>query len=207
MHYSQPNEINKNAIVERFNRTLAELLQKWRIATGKYDWYKVLPDIVDNYNNTFHGTIKATPSSVFNKNEIPQIHIKKIIHKFNVGDQVRIRIEKKVFDKGDSLKYSKSIYLVRDVQKNKIYLTNIKTGKDFADYVKPYQIVPVGEIQYKENVEEENEPIHKTTQAERKLKRAMNKEGIDSNKDALCRSARERKPNMLLTDKGERIIW
>jgi len=75
MYYSQPNEINKNAIVERFNRTLAELLQKWRIATGKYDWYKVLPDIVDNYNNTFHGTIKATPSSVFNKNEIPQIHI------------------------------------------------------------------------------------------------------------------------------------
>ena len=95
MHYSQPNEINKNAIVERFNRTLAELLQKWRIATGKYDWYKVLPDIVDNYNNTFHGTIKATPSSVFNKNEIPQIHIKKIIHKFNVGDQVRIKIEKR----------------------------------------------------------------------------------------------------------------
>ena len=32
--YSDPYEINKNAIVERFNRTLALLLQRWRIGSG-----------------------------------------------------------------------------------------------------------------------------------------------------------------------------
>ena len=42
MHYSQAYEENKNAIVERFNRTLAQLLQNWRTATKQYDWYRVL---------------------------------------------------------------------------------------------------------------------------------------------------------------------
>ena len=35
--FSEPGEINKNAIIERFNKTLAFMIQKWRIATGKYD--------------------------------------------------------------------------------------------------------------------------------------------------------------------------
>ena len=65
MHYSQAYEENKNAIVERFNRTLAQLLQNWRTATKQYDWYRVLPDIVNNYNNSFHSTIKSTPQKVF----------------------------------------------------------------------------------------------------------------------------------------------
>jgi len=34
IYFSDPNEINKNAIVERVNRTIAQLLQKWRTATG-----------------------------------------------------------------------------------------------------------------------------------------------------------------------------
>ena len=33
-HFSEVGEINKNAIVERFNRTLAGVLNKWRTATG-----------------------------------------------------------------------------------------------------------------------------------------------------------------------------
>jgi len=47
--YSEPDEINKNAIVERFNRTIAERIQLWRTATDKYDWPKVLPSLVKNY--------------------------------------------------------------------------------------------------------------------------------------------------------------
>jgi hypothetical protein len=43
LFYSQPDEINKNAIVERFNRTIAELIQRWRTATHKFNWYNALP--------------------------------------------------------------------------------------------------------------------------------------------------------------------
>jgi hypothetical protein len=208
MHYSQPDEINKNSIVERFNRTLAELIQKWRTATGKYDWYKVLPDIVANYNNTYHSTIKTTPSAVFNKDELPQIRIKKVKHSFNIGDQVRLKIQKKIFDKGDVLKYSKDIYLISDIDKNRIYVKNIRTGNELNDYVKPYQIVPVGEIQYKETVEKEQEPIHKTTQQERRITRRMNIEGVEKTEQSLRRSARQRKPEaQLISSKGEKIVW
>ena len=40
-HFSEPNEINKNAIVERFNRTITGLIQKYRVATGDKKWYAI----------------------------------------------------------------------------------------------------------------------------------------------------------------------
>ena len=64
--FSDPEDIQKNSIVERVNRTIAGLLQKWRTATKNRDWVKVLPDIIKNYNNTKHRTIKAIPEKVFN---------------------------------------------------------------------------------------------------------------------------------------------
>ena len=63
--YSDPDEINKNAIVERFNMTLALLLQRWHISSHRYDWQKILPSIVKNYNNTFHRTVRVTPQDIW----------------------------------------------------------------------------------------------------------------------------------------------
>ena len=68
-YYSQPEEPHKNAIVERFNRTLAQLLNNWRLATKQYTWYAVLNDIVNNYQNTYHKTIKAKPIDVWNNKD------------------------------------------------------------------------------------------------------------------------------------------
>ena len=63
-YFSQPDEINKNSIVERFNRTLCGLLNKYRLATGKYNWYAWLNDVVNNYNTTYHRMIKTTPLKI-----------------------------------------------------------------------------------------------------------------------------------------------
>ena len=35
LYFTQPDEINKNSFVERFNKTLSLLLQKWRIV----EWF------------------------------------------------------------------------------------------------------------------------------------------------------------------------
>ena len=51
--------------MERWNGTIARLLQKYRIATGNYDWPSYLDDIVYNYNHTYHSTIKEIPADVF----------------------------------------------------------------------------------------------------------------------------------------------
>ena len=89
MHFSQPNEINKNAIVERFNRTICGLIHKYRVATGNYAWNKILNDIVNTYNTTMHRTIKTTPMKVKNGEDKNNQVIQVVKHDFKIGDRVR----------------------------------------------------------------------------------------------------------------------
>jgi hypothetical protein len=51
VNYSEPLEIQKNSIVERFNKTLAGYIKKIREALKIYNWVEYLPELVDNYNN------------------------------------------------------------------------------------------------------------------------------------------------------------
>ena len=89
MHYSQTNEVNKQAIVERLNKTIAGLLAKWRIATGEYAWNKFLPEIMLNYNSSYHRTIKAKPIDVFNGIELNNQVESYVENTFKLGDKVR----------------------------------------------------------------------------------------------------------------------
>ena len=67
--YFEPDDVIKNSLVESFNRTLSNLLQKARVASGKgkmWKWYNELLTIIKKYNSTVHSTIKAEPIDVFN---------------------------------------------------------------------------------------------------------------------------------------------
>ena len=55
--YSAYNE-GKSVVAERFMRTLKNKIYKHMIAISKNDYFDVLDDIVDKYNNTHHKTIK-----------------------------------------------------------------------------------------------------------------------------------------------------
>ena len=206
MHYSQPEQLYKNAIVERLNYTISNRLMKWRTGSGRYDWNKVLPEIMDNYNTDYHSTIKTTPYDVFFGNDVNHQVINRVTATFKVGDRVRLRIEKKVFGKSDVVKFSKAIHLINKIKGDKFYLTNTETQTELKTYVKPAQIKAVGDIQYIDQKETEHEPIHQAIQKERKKTRVLNKEGI-AKVPELRRSARERKPNQLISDKGEKVIW
>ena len=61
--YSTYNE-GKSVVLERFIRTLKNKLYKHMTATGKNVYYDVLDDIVIEYNNTKHSTIKMKPVDV-----------------------------------------------------------------------------------------------------------------------------------------------
>jgi hypothetical protein len=67
--FSDPYEINKNPIVERVNRTIANNLQKIRIATKRKDWYNYLDDAIANYNTSYHKTVKHTPLEIWTGRE------------------------------------------------------------------------------------------------------------------------------------------
>ena len=63
--YSTFNE-GKSVVAERFIRTLKNKLYKHMTATGKNVYYDVLDDVVNEYNNTKHSTIKMKPKDVKN---------------------------------------------------------------------------------------------------------------------------------------------
>ena len=66
--YSTYNE-GKSVVAERFIRTLKNKLYKHMTATVKNVYYDVLDDIVNEYNNTKHNTIKMKPKDVGNNNK------------------------------------------------------------------------------------------------------------------------------------------
>ena len=52
-HYSVTSQF-KAPIVERFNRTLREKMNRYFTHSGKKVWHQVLPDLVETYNHTKH---------------------------------------------------------------------------------------------------------------------------------------------------------
>ena len=57
--YSTLND-RKVVVVERFNCTLKQMMSKFTFQ-GHKKWLKILPEIIDKYNNKVHSTIKTTP--------------------------------------------------------------------------------------------------------------------------------------------------
>ena len=60
--FSEPDQPHKNALIERWFRTVALLLQRYRQGINNFDWAKSLPEVVENYNTTYHRTIKSNTS-------------------------------------------------------------------------------------------------------------------------------------------------
>jgi transposase InsO family protein len=129
VYASDPDEPRKNALIERFHRTLALMLQRWRLSeSGLRNWPKVLPDIIENYNTSLHRTIGATPAQVF-RGEVAskQVVVRPKPPSRKIGDLVRVLSQKQTFDKGDAPRYSKDVYKVIAMEGNRYLLRNQRT--------------------------------------------------------------------------------
>ena len=88
--YSTQNE-GKSVVAERFIRTLNNKIYKYMTSISKNVYIDRLDDIVIEYNNTYHRTIKMKPTDV---KDNTYINIGKKVNdkdpKFKVGDHVRI---------------------------------------------------------------------------------------------------------------------
>ena len=58
--YSTENE-EKSSIVERWIRTMKEKMWKYFTDNNTYTYMNVLPELVEDYNNTVHSSTKLTP--------------------------------------------------------------------------------------------------------------------------------------------------
>jgi hypothetical protein len=177
-YFSQPYEINKQAIVERFNRTICGLIQKWRLSTGLYNWHTILSDIVDNYNNTYHRTIKTTPIKIKNGEDINHQIVNIVTHDIKIGDRVRASKPKTVFSKGDKITFTHTIYRVTEIDKNKIFISNDET--QLKKFYRPYQLLLItDDVGVFDKPETEHKVIHKTLKKEKKINKVLKLDGID----------------------------
>jgi len=146
LHYSEVGQFNKNAIVERFNRTLALMIEKYRFHTDNINWPSYLQDIVHNYNTTVHTTTKVTPEDVWLGRTSSKQKVKWLWNTLKKGDTVRIKLRLKTFAKGDELRFSRDEYVLLYRQGNRWKLRNLRTGKEEKNMYKEDQLKKVDTI-------------------------------------------------------------
>ena len=109
--YSTHNE-GKTFVAERFIRTLKNKIYKYMTAISKNMYIDKLDDIVNEYNNTYHRTIKMKPTGVNNNK---YINIGREINdkdpKFKVGDHVRISKYKNIF-----ANWCEEIFVIKEIK-------------------------------------------------------------------------------------------
>ena len=120
-HYSIKTKM-KACMVERFNRTLKNRIEKYFYANNTKNWIDVLDQFISNYNQTYHRSIGMSPDRVTDKNAnevfkrlYPNLNLK-VAPRLSVGDKVRILKEKTIFEKGYSRSWSNEIYKISAVK-------------------------------------------------------------------------------------------
>ena len=124
----------KVVVVERFNKSLRELMMKEFVKNNNTVWYNILPKLIKIYNNRYHSTIKMKPIEVNKSNEK---YIKENIYtfnktcknpKFNIGDLVRISLKRRdLFDKPSAnIKWSEELFKIHSINKSNVITYKIK---------------------------------------------------------------------------------
>ena len=128
----------KAVIIERFNRSLRELMMKEFVKNNNTVWYDILPDLINTYNNRYHQTIKMKPKNV---NRLNEKHIKNTVYnyditnkkpKFKINDLVRISLKRRtLFDKPTgNIKWSEQLYKIYKINKSNVITYQLKDMND-----------------------------------------------------------------------------
>ena len=115
--YSTNSDL-KAVFVERFNRTLLDLIKKPMYIECKACWLNHLDAAMEKYNIRVHGTTKMTPfEMVTNTKKIINIKINKNekIPKFQVGDYVRVPDKRNIYSKGYTTNWNKELFKIHKI--------------------------------------------------------------------------------------------
>ena len=117
---------NKASIAERFVKTIKGKMWKYMTENNTKKIIDVLDQLVDEYNNTEHSTIKMTPTEASKKENREKVFetaytekksTKKEKLEIEEGDRVRITRKKKEGAKGYEANWSDEIFKVREIKK------------------------------------------------------------------------------------------
>ena len=130
--YSTHNE-GKSVVAERFIRTLKSKIYKYMTSISKNVYINKLDDTINEYNNTYHTTIKMKPIDIkdntyFNTDKDTNDKDPK----FKVGDRVRISKYKNIFAKDYTTNWFEEVFVIKKV-KNTVpwtYVINDVNGEE-----------------------------------------------------------------------------
>ena len=128
----------KALVIERFNRSLRELMMKKFVKSNNTLWYNILPELLKTYNNRYHHTIKMKPIDVNKSNEK---YIKNTVYnyditnrkpKYKINDLVKISLKRRqLFDKPTgNIKWSEELYKIYKVSKSNVITYQLKDMND-----------------------------------------------------------------------------
>ena len=128
----------KAVFIERFNKSLRELMMKEFVKNNNTIWYNVLPNLIKIYNNRYYRGIKMKPIDVNKSNEkhiedtVYNYNILNKISKFKINDLVRISLKgRQLFDKPRrNIKWSEELFKICKINKSNVITYKIKDLND-----------------------------------------------------------------------------
>ena len=109
----------KASMVERFNRTLKERIERYFTENKTRRWVDKLQEFSEAINQTINRDIGMAPNNVsfMNRDVVWQklygSKNKKVLCKYKVGDIVRIPVKKAIFDKGYKPNWTEELYKIK----------------------------------------------------------------------------------------------
>ena len=146
--YSTHSDL-KAVFVERFYRTLLDLIKEPMYIEGKGNWLNHIINALDKYNNRVHGTTKMTPfemsfntliraASPNNNNNAAKLaatlsshNLRAASPKFQVGYFVRVPDKRNIYSKGYTTNWNRELLKIHSINKTNpvTYTLNDENGE------------------------------------------------------------------------------
>jgi hypothetical protein len=120
VQYCEKDDKNCLGVGERFNRTIKLMIEKYLTSKNTNRWIDYIEDLTQNYNSSYHSSIKRIPErlEIFDEVELIRANItysnKIDSSAIQKGDFVRLLNNRGAFEK-EGQRFTCKIYLVEDV--------------------------------------------------------------------------------------------
>ena len=121
-------DTTKASVVERWNKTIKDIIYKYLTKNKTNRFIDVLEQIVKNYNETVHSRTKFRPNDINLSNQdivfnnLYKIKIPLESQKIFKGDFVRVLLSRDKFQKGYKPNFSHEVFKVHKVYKSSLFL-------------------------------------------------------------------------------------
>ena len=141
LQYCDKDDKKCLGVAERFNRTIKLMIEKYLTSRNSNRWIDMLEDFVENYNSSYHSSIKKIPERLEIFDEVDLIR-ESIAHNNRLdsksikrGDFVRLLNQRGAFEK-EGQRFTCKIYLVEEVGLNSIRVQDKEMKYNLSDILK-----------------------------------------------------------------------